>query len=393
MTRSVSSIQPRTTRPRVRRSLPAPVGSAPRTSRSPRFDVKVRLRDDVESAFRRFPSTRYQGSKRKLALTIVRELADLPFQTVLDAFGGTGSVAYAFKLLGKSVTYNDSLEFNRQVGVALIENRGTSFAVAQAEALGERRRDVTYPDFIQRTFAGIYFTDEENAWLDIAVGNVRRISDRLQRALAWFAVFQAAMAKRPYNLFHRRNLYMRLAEVDRGFGNKRTWDRPFPELVRRFAEEANRAVLDTGVACRAVRSDARELQTDFDLVYLDPPYINARGVGVCYRDFYHFLEGLVRYDDWPELVSARSRHRAMTHEPDPWSDPALVREAFLSLVQRFHRSIVAVSYRSDGVPSVEELATMLRTVKRRVRVVELGAYRYVLSDNHRSREVLLIGSG
>ena len=41
-----------------------------------------------------FPSTRYQGSKAKFVDWIWYELSKLEFHTALDAFGGTGSVAY-----------------------------------------------------------------------------------------------------------------------------------------------------------------------------------------------------------------------------------------------------------------------------------------------------------
>ena len=44
-----------------------------------------------------FPSTRYQGSKVKLVDWIWEQIADLNFTTCLDAFGGTGSVAYRLK--------------------------------------------------------------------------------------------------------------------------------------------------------------------------------------------------------------------------------------------------------------------------------------------------------
>jgi adenine-specific DNA methylase len=59
-----------------------------------------------------FPSTRYQGSKAKLADWIWEQIADLDFMTCLDAFGGTGAVAYRLKQAGKRVTYNDVLRFN-----------------------------------------------------------------------------------------------------------------------------------------------------------------------------------------------------------------------------------------------------------------------------------------
>ena len=70
-----------------------------------------------------FPSTRYQGSKRRLLGWIASHICDLPFETALDVFGGTGAVSYLFKSMGKSVTYNDVLMSNQQIGLALIENR------------------------------------------------------------------------------------------------------------------------------------------------------------------------------------------------------------------------------------------------------------------------------
>src|SRR3990172_6286170 len=142
----------------------------------------------------RFPATRYQGSKRKLAATIVEQLGDLKFTAVLDAFGGTGAVAYALKQLGKHVTYNDILTFNHQIGLALIENDSVQLRDEEMETVGVRREGVSYADFIERTFAGIYFTDEENRWLDIAVGNIRRIENRYRRAIAWFSLFLFSIA-------------------------------------------------------------------------------------------------------------------------------------------------------------------------------------------------------
>jgi len=338
-----------------------------------------------------FPRTRYQGSKRKLAATIVEQLGDLNFTTVLDAFGGTGAVAYALKQLGKHVTYNDNLAFNHQIGVALIENDSVRLSDEEIETIGMRRDGISYGNFIERTFDGIYFTDDENCWLDTAVGNIRRIESRCRQALAWFALFQSAMAKRPYNLFHRSNLYMRTADVTRSFGNKTTWDRSFEEHFRRFAQEANAAVIDGGGGCRAICRDALDVEPAFDLVYIDTPYINRGGVGVDYHQFYHFLEGMVRYEEWPALIDARFKHRPLTRVSQPWSDPKKCGEMFRKLFARYRDSILVVSYRSDGFPSVDELVEMLGGAKPRVEVVVGPFYKYALSRNSQSREVLLIG--
>ena len=69
----------------------------------------------------KFPTTRYQGSKLKFVGWIWDCIKDIPFQTALDAFGGTGCVAYRLKQEGKTVTYNDLLPFNFLIGKALIE--------------------------------------------------------------------------------------------------------------------------------------------------------------------------------------------------------------------------------------------------------------------------------
>jgi adenine-specific DNA-methyltransferase len=339
-----------------------------------------------------FPCTRYQGSKRKLAAAIVKELSELDFHTVLDAFGGTGAVAHAFKRAGKAVTYNDVLSFNHQIGLALIENDQVRLDPEKAAGLGVPGDGVAYDDFIERTFHGVYFTDDENRWLDRAVVNIGSIHDRYARAMAWFAVFQAAMAKRPYNLFHRRNLYMRTAPVRRGFGNKTTWDRGFEEHVRRYVQEANAAIIDAGGSCRATCNDVMLIDSSFDLVYVDTPYINRRGVGVDYRDFYHFLEGLVRYAEWPANIDEASKHRRLLRIENGWTEATRIHGLFNDLFEKFCDSILAVSYRSDGIPTIDELAAAMKRFKRRVRVVELGSYQYVLSTNRRSREVLIIGA-
>jgi len=342
--------------------------------------------------FRRFPRTRYQGSKRKLAWWVVNQVAELDSRTVLDAFGGTGSVAYAFKCAGKQVTYNDVLAFNQQIGLALIENGDVRLSGEDVQAILAPKLDRDYPDFIDRTFRGIYFTDDENRWLDRAVTHLSAIPCRMKRALGYFALFQAAIAKRPYNLFHRRNLYMRTADVKRGFGNKKSWDRSFDDHFRRYVDEANRAVFDNGTPCRATCSDALDIKPEYDLVYVDTPYITAKGVGVDYRDFYHFLEGLMNYDRWAGLIDRRSRHRRLIPTTNPWTKPGQCGEQFRRLFDRFRDSILVVSYRSDGIPSIGQLTRRLREVKRRVRIVEFDSRPYALSTNRKSREVLLIGT-
>lgn len=339
-----------------------------------------------------FPSTRYQGSKAKLADWIWEQIESLEFTTCLDAFGGTGAVAYRLKQAGKQVTYNDLLRFNYYFGQALIENSQTRLEPKELDWLLQQHADINYPRFIADNFADIYFTDEENIWLDQTITNIRQLSDPHKFALAFFALAQACIIKRPFNLFHRKNLYIRTADVERSFGNKTTWDRSFEGWFRDFVEEANQAVFDNGRPNRAVNYEAADVPGQFDLVYIDTPYISGRGAAVDYRDFYHFLEGLTMYEEWGKYINYRSKHRRLARRPNPWIDKHQIHTAFEQLFERYRDSIIVVSYRSDGIPSEAELISLLERYKQNVRTEHYGQYKYVLSKNSKSKEILLIGT-
>lgn len=338
-----------------------------------------------------FPSTRYQGSKMKYVNWIWDCVKDLPFQSVLDAFGGTGCVAYKMKSKGKSVTYNDILSFNSIIGRALIENDSTRVSNTVVQHVLTRHDGVTYPTFVEDTFRDIYFTDEENRWIDTVVTNIKSIEGTYEQAILYFALFQACIIKRPYNLFHRKNLYIRTQDVERSFGNKVTWDTPFEEHFKTFVEEANRAVFANGQHNKSTNEDAFDIPNQFDLVYIDTPYISSKGIGVNYADFYHFLEGLMDYEHWGERIDHASKHKRLKVTPSVWSNPTAITTAFENLIQHYKDSILAISYRSDGIPSIETIINMLEQIGKKVQVHESQKMKYVLS-NKTSSEILIVAS-
>jgi adenine-specific DNA methylase len=77
--------------------------------------------------------------------------------------------------------------------------------------------------------------------------------------------------------------------------------------------------------------------------------------------------------------------------PSEWTDKSRIHAAFDRLFRRYRQSIIVVSYRSDGIPSEAELIELLEKYKRTVRVEHYGHYKYVLSTNSQSQEMLLIG--
>ncbi len=112
----------------------------------------------------RFPRLRYMGSKYRVVPYLVDVFSDLEFSTVLDAFSGSSVVAYALKAMGKQVTANDFLNFSATIARATIENAGVRLEPEDVDRIGGPSLDRR--DFIQRTFKGLYFSDEDHAFLD-----------------------------------------------------------------------------------------------------------------------------------------------------------------------------------------------------------------------------------
>lgn len=346
------------------------------------------LFDDVDTV-PIFPSTRYQGSKLKFLDWIWNCVKDIPFTTCLDAFGGTGSVAYRFKQEGKAATYNDILPFNYIIGKALIENSHQTLSNSEVESLLSPSTGISYPSFIADTFKDIYFTDEENKWLDIVSTNIRGMKEPYKQAIAYFALFQSCIIKRPYNLFHRKNLYVRTQDVQRSFGNKVTWDTPFEIHFKKFVEEANNAVFDNGSFCKASNLDALHISSKYDLVYIDTPYLNNKGVGVDYADFYHFLNGIVNYTEWKDMIDYKSKHLRLKRRENDWNDKIKILDAFKKLFATYKHSVLVISYRSNGIPTIDELCHILQEQGRSTSVKTSNEMKYALS-NSANREVLII---
>lgn len=325
----------------------------------------------------------------------------LEFDSALDVFGGTGSVSYLLKCMNKAVTYNDYMRWNYLVGLALIQNDTVLLSNTEIESLLRPLVDVK-GDFVTQTFKGLYFKTRENIWIDAIISRIADFEGKTEAqmfkaALAYYALFQTCLVKRPFNLFHRLNLSIRTADVHRSFGNKVTWEKPFPMHFRSFAEEVNRFVRVGRRRCSAINFEASEIpEAEYDLVYLDPPYVK-RGTHNETADYalcYHFLEGLARYREWSSLINYSSRlKRISVPGVSDWTDVDRNKLAFERIFDKFNRSILVISYKKYGYPSVDTLIRMLKRLGKQV-AVHTKHYKYALNQQNGSaklnRECLII---
>ena len=326
----------------------------------------------------KFPRTRYQGSKYKLQAWIKNNLEKLDFETALDAFSGTSSIAYIMKEMDKTVYCNDILAFNYHIAQALIENNSQQITKDEFEDIIKKKEGYQYASFIQDTFEDIYFLDEENRWLDIVIQNINKLQNKHKKSMFLWA------------LFHRKNLYVRTSDVKRNFGNKTTWDKPFEEHFYKFIKEINSAIFNNNKNNKAYNKDIFTLDISVDLVYFDTPYIPQKGTLTHYRDFYHFLDGLTDYKNWHKQIDYTSKHKKLKSTYNIFEDKKNILNGFEKLIKKFKESIIVISYRSDGMPTIEEISKILKKYKKSVEIESID-YQYVLSKKQELKEVLIIG--
>lgn len=215
---------------------------------------------------------------------------------------------------------------------------------------------------ICKNFSKIFYTDEENRWLDGFLKKLysSNLSTR-QISLYLYALFQACLKKRPFNIFHRANLNVRLNNsVTRSFGNKVTWEKSFEQLMICSHEELGRTLFNS--KSNVELSDASSItsaRTGYDLVYLDPPYVSHSEKNNLddYWKRYHFLEGISRYGEWEGLIDLNSRIRIM-QQPEhflEWSRKATFKENLFGLIENHRNSTVVLSYVSGAYPDESEI--------------------------------------
>lgn len=343
----------------------------------------------------RFPKTRYQGSKRKLLGALAAALLPYRKGTAIDLYSGSGSVTLLLRQLGFRVISNDYLKFANNTARVFLEATPERLrAVDWAAKLEFLLQDapLSGEPLVREGFRGIFFTDEENLAIDRFCQNVQH-EPPFPRAVLTYAVGQALLMKRPYNLFHRANLYMRLSRVKRSFGNATTWAKP-------IEEHAQKAIGELIAAPFAASSQAHEISNvnvahleslarrKADLIYVDPPYIPAGGKAIDYADFYHFLEGLVDYSLFAGGESALA-HRPIFRAATRWVSRDLAAKELEDVASAWPEATIVMSYRDDGIPSAAELCKCLSVQNRRVSLRHLGKYKYALSHSVTSREILL----
>jgi adenine-specific DNA-methyltransferase len=328
------------------------------------------------------------GSKHRLLPWLNEILAELNFDTVLDAFSGSGCVAYLLKTMGKTVVANDFLQFAYHFAQGLTANPGVQLSRADIERL--IRHNPKSKRFIQKTFDGIFFSAEDLRFLDNTWANLREIDDPYKQSLVISAMCRASIKKQPRGVFTVARSRARLYDDGRR-DTKLSLRDHFLESVALF----NGLVYGNGRRHTAVCGDVFDAPTRVDLVYLDPPYV-PRSDDNCYIKRYHFIEGLASYWQGADILTD-SKVKKLRKKFTPFSYRRTAHQAFEALFARFQKSTLVLSYSSNGYPDLPELVRLMKRYKRHVTVHEhehryhFGTHGAVRQERALVLEYLIIG--
>ncbi|MBI4222593.1 MAG: DNA methyltransferase, partial [Planctomycetes bacterium] len=182
-------------------------------------------------------------------------------------------------------------------------------------------------------------------------------------------------------------------DVERSYGNKKTWNTNFGKLIKRFNEEVSGKVFSNGSKHEAISHDILDIEDGgFDLVYLDPPYARAdEKMPKDYRELYHFLDGMVGYDNWAENIDLNTKNKRLIRQKNHWNE-GKIENNFDALFKKFKDSIIVLSYGEPGYPSIYKIKKLLLKYKSKVRIAK-KEYKYKLNhrNGHGLYEVLIIG--
>lgn len=324
------------------------------------------LFDEIPVGPPRFPQAQFLGNKERLLEWIFSVIppssppAPLRF---LDAFSGSGIVAFEAKRRNYEVVANDLLQCCWNVANGMVENGSSTLSRDEADALflpaGKRG------ELMVRLFADRFFRLDEARLLDDFRSNVELL-DTGRRTLA-MTVMQRALTRKVIMGHFAHCQALSYAQNPLRVRRNPSIARPVQDLFMELLPQYNDAVFDNGLRHRAYHGDVLELlkkDSAFDVAYFDPPYCMSHS---DYQAFYHLLETFSRY--WADKEFRGGTNRYWPPLPSGFDKKSEVEKTFHMLFD-LARAIPLwiISYNDRSYPGEALFESWLQGTGREVAV-------------------------
>lgn len=324
------------------------------------------LFDEIPAVPPRFPQAQFLGNKERLLEWIFSVIppsspsAPLRF---LDAFSGSGIVAFEAKRRNYEVVANDLLQCCWNVANGMVENGSSTLSRGEADALflpSSKRGEL-----MVRLFAGRFFRLDEARLLDDFRSNVELL-DTGRRTFA-MTVMQRALTRKVIMGHFAHCQALSYAQNPLRVRRNPSIARPVQDLFMELLPQYNDAIFDNGLRHRAYHGDVLELlkkESAFDVAYFDPPYCMSHS---DYQAFYHLLETFSRY--WADKEFRGGTNRYWPPLPSGFDKKSEVEKTFHILFE-LARAIPLwiISYNDRSYPGDALFESWLRGTGREVAV-------------------------
>lgn len=304
-----------------------------------------------------FPPPQYLGAKY-IHLPWIRSLMPATVHTAVDAFGGSQSVAFMLKQLGCRTWTNDFLDFNHQIGLALVENGSHVLTNEDIALLFSPNPLPSEFDLMQSLFTDLFFEEAETRFLDAFRGNVERLDNPYKRALALTVMNRSMTRKTTMGHFAHTQALNYAASPERVKRN-RSLVRPLKEIFLELLPVYQQAVFDNGCENKSFRGDAIDFVASVsaaDMAYFDPPYCDSHA---DYQGFYHLLETYTEY--WKDKEFINGTKRYSPKRPSGFEKKSEIVDAFRRLFTAAVRIPVwMISYNDRSYPDIDTLVHLIK---------------------------------
>jgi adenine-specific DNA-methyltransferase len=303
-----------------------------------------------------FPDPQYLGAKHT-HLAWIKKFIPQNVTTALDAFSGSQSVAFLFKQLGFKTLTNDFLNFNHQIGLALIENNNAALTAEDYQVLMQPAKNKTDFRLMETTFTNVFFEKTEAAFLDNFRANIPLLANPYKQALA-FTVINRSMTRKVTMGHFAHTQAMRYAGDPERIKRNRSLVRPLKDIFDELLPKYNQAVFDNKQPNQSYNQNILDLLPTLphiDLAYFDPPYCDSHA---DYQSFYHLLETFTEYWQDKQFINGIKRY-----DPQRHSGFDKKRDVVASFEKLFEGAAEIpywlISYNNRSYPSVNEFEKMI----------------------------------
>lgn len=303
-----------------------------------------------------FPEPQYLGAKHT-HLAWIQKFVPNNVKTAIDAFAGSHSVAFLFKQMGFKTISNDFLNFNNQIGLALIANKDIKLTDEDLKLLFKPASNKKDFELMENTFTNVFFEKEEASFLDNFRANIPLLNNPIKQAIAFSVINRSMTRKITMGHFGHTQALVYASDPER-IKRNRSLVRPVKEIFEEILPKYNNAVFDNKQDNQSFHNNILELLPtveNVDLAYFDPPYCDSHA---DYQGFYHLLETYTEYWKDKEFINGIKRY-----EPQRVSGFDKKRDIINSFEKLFELSEDIphwlISYNNRSYPGIEEFEKLI----------------------------------